>query len=149
MLKIKKLFNKKKVVKPNLIKPDLHTHRKSPLDPLRSKSLAQDAIDETDNLIKEFGARLSGTKACKDCANKINERLSEYCDFTAKQEFLHKGDSHELWLKFIPYIYISSILLLLFGFPILSLLLNLGFLFYVYRTLIIYNPIFESIIKNK
>lgn len=148
MLKIPNLFNKKKVIKPNLIKPDLHTHRKSPLDPLRAKSLAQEAIEETDNLINEFGPRLSGTTACKDCANKINERLNEYCDFTAKQEFMHKGKSHDLWLSFIPYIYLSSILLLLFGFPILSLLFNLSFLFYVYRNFIIYNPILESKVEN-
>lgn len=148
MLKITKIFSRKKNKKPDLVKPDLHTHRKSPLDPLRATSLAEDAISETENLIKKFGPRLTGSQSCKECASSINERLSEYCDFTAKQEFKHKGLAYGLWIRLIPYVYITSLILLIFGMPILSLLIVLFFSFYVYREYIVYKPIFESKVKD-
>ena len=148
MIKITKLFVRKKTTKPNLTKPELHTHRKSPLDPLRAASLADSALKETQRLIDEFGSRLTGSSSCKKCAIEIDKRINEYCDFSSIQEFNHKGIAYSFWIKFIPYVYISSLLLLLFGLPILSLALNGLFGFYVYREYIIYKPLFEKKFKD-
>lgn len=148
MLKITNIFSRKKKTKPDLVKPDLHTHRKAPLDPLRSTSLAEEALKETKKLIGEFGGRRTGSSSCKKCADKISKRLSEYCDFTSKQEFKHKGLAFGLWIQYIAYIYLISLVLLLVGAPFLSLFTNIFFIYYVYREFIVYKPLFEKNIKD-
>ncbi len=149
MLKMPKLFStKKQINESNLVKPDLYTHRKSPLESLKAKKLAEDAINDTETLINEFGPRITGSEACKACGEKISERLDDFCDFTSKQSFNHKGKAFSLWLKILPYVYVVSLILLLFGFSLLPLLLNMFFAYYVYREFIIYKPLFEKGVKT-
>lgn len=148
MLKYNKFFKKKQTKKDNFTKPDLHTHRKSPLESFKSIKLAEEALKETKNMIDEFSSRVSGSFSCLNCADFIDKRLKEYCDFSSIQEYKHKGKAYVLWLTFVPFVYGFSLLLLLIGFSVIPLLINIGFIYYVYREFIILKPIFEKNIKD-
>ncbi|MDC7242742.1 MAG: M28 family peptidase [Sphaerochaetaceae bacterium] len=149
MIKLNNFFKKEKKIKEtSLTKPDLHTHRKSPLEAFKAIKLADDAISETDEMIKDFGPRCTGSDSCINCGSAIENKLKQFCDFTSTQSFNHKGLSHGLWIKLLPYVYLTTLLLLLFGFSIIPLLVNISFIYYVYSVFIIYKPIFEKNIKD-
>lgn len=155
MIKFRDLFKKEKIninTNPKPIKvanPDLYAHRKSSLDSFKSIKLAEDAINSTKNMIDEFGSRLSGSESCSKCANKIKETFDNYCDYTEEQFFKHKGLAYSLWLKILPFVYIITLVLLLSGFSFIPLLINIGFLFYVYKEFIIYEPLLERHVKSE
>ena len=155
MIKSFNLFKKEKINKKiieksiKLTNPDLYTHRKSPLESFKSIKLAEDAIKDTQEMIDEFGPRLSGSEQCLNCSNKIKEKLNEFCDYTEEQSFFHKGSAHTLWLKLLPFIYVTTLILLLSGFSFIPLIVNAVFLFYVYKEFLTFDSIFEKYIKKE
>ncbi len=146
----KEKINKKIIEKPiKLTNPDLYAHRKSPLESFKSIKLAEDALRATKEMIDEFGSRLSGSEQCMNCSNKIKEELNEFCDYTEEQTFSHKGSAYTLWLKILPFIYITTLLFLLSGFSFFPLLVNGVFIFYVYKEFLTYDSLFERFIKKE
>lgn len=148
MIKFKNLFARKKKEETFLYEDKPVSTRKAPLETLKAKGLAKNAIQECENLIIKFGDRLSGSSSCLETANSLNDSLREYCDFTSKQLFKHKGKAFTLWIKLLPFIYIINLVLLLFGFPLTALFLYIIFIYYIYREYIVYKPIGENLVKE-
>lgn len=148
LINFKTLFAKK-TKKTDLIEENQTiSTRRVPLETLKAKRLAEVAIEECKELIDNLGPRITGSSSCLETASSLEEKLRNYCDFTSKQKFSHKGKAFAFWIKLLPYVYLVGLILLLFGLPITATLVYFLFGYYVYREFIKYKPLGEKYFKS-
>lgn len=148
MINFKNVFRKEKLKKDIFNDKVINAKRRPLVETLKAGRLAQEAIDMCMDMVKRIGGRKSGSKECLQAADEIAEELSKYCDFTNQQNFPIRSGAFTFWLKIIPFVYIISLFLLLFGLPLSSLLIYGSFAYYVYREFIQYKPVAEKYFKS-
>ncbi len=148
MISIKSLFKKKDVKTDLLNNQKISTKRRKLVETLKAGRLAEEAISKCTSMIEEFGPRKVGSQATLDAADEIAKELGKYCDFTDKQNISIKSSAYTFWLKILPFVYISGLILLLFGLPVTALLLYSAYSYYVFLEFIKYKPVNEKKFKS-
>lgn len=149
MINFKNVFHKEKKKKDIFNDKVINAKRRPLVETLKAGRLAEEAVAMCRDMVNRIGGRKSGSKECLEAADEIAEELSKYCDFTNQQNFQIKSEASTFWLKIIPYVYILSLILLLIGLPLTSLLVYSSFAYYVYREFIQYKPIAEKYFKTE
>ncbi len=149
MITFKKFLQREKKKKDIFDDKVINTKRRPLVETLKARRLAEEAHSMCSDMVNRIGGRLSGSKECLKASDEIAEELSKYCDFTNQQNFSLKSKAYTFWLKLIPYVYIASLLLLLIGLPLTSLLVYGAFAYYVFREFIQYKPIAEKYFETE
>lgn len=113
---------------------------KSGMESLKAGKLAKFALDRTAGLISEFGPRVAGSEAARNCAQRLKEDLAYFCDTTESQEFPMRPGAFTGWLKIAVVVYPVVLLLLWVGMPICATTLCGVFIFLVFSEFICYKP---------
>ncbi|QEE17699.1 M28 family metallopeptidase [Promethearchaeum syntrophicum] len=74
--------------------------------------LAKKSLEQTDEFIRQFGPRLTGSDSCQKVAEKIALSLSEFCDKTKIEDFNVHPDSFSFYIKILPIMFFLSLFLL-------------------------------------
>ena len=68
------------------------------VDTATVKKMAKDALGFTSDIINRHGPRLTGTQACLDAADSINEALSNFLNEIGEEEYQFVSDKHIMFM---------------------------------------------------
>ena len=74
--------------------------------------LSKKSLEQTDDFIKQFGPRLTGSDSCQKVAEELALNLSEFCDKTKIEDFNVHPDSFSFYVKLLPIMFFLSWILL-------------------------------------
>lgn len=137
-------FSFRRKRQPKETPPQEPKKEKPGMESLKAGKLAKFAMDRTAKLISELGPRVAGGQASRDCARRLREDLSLFCDTTDLQEFRMRPGAFTGWLKVGVVVYPLVALALWFGMPVVATALCGLFLFLVFREFICYRPWLEQ-----
>lgn len=110
------------------------------LETLKAGKLATLALAFTKTLVDLYGSRVAGSDAGHSAAEAIEDAYKHFCDETTKTKFPLDTKAHSQPFTIMIILYPLLVVLMLIGLPWISLLLFIGFCYYVARELYFYRP---------
>lgn len=111
--------------------------------------IAHDVINETDKIIKLFGPRLAGTKACLDTADYLYEDAKKYSDKVFKEDFYINKGAFLGWIKILVLSYVIGFVALIFNYPLVNIVLMVLSVLILILQFILYLPIIDFLFPKR
>lgn len=111
--------------------------------------IAHDVINETDKIIKLFGPRLAGTKACLDTADYLYEDAKKYSDKVFKEYFYINKGAFLGWIKILVLSYVIGFVALIFNYPLVNIVLMVLSVLILILQFILYLPIIDFLFPKR
>lgn len=109
----------------------------------------KNVIDETDKIIKLFGPRLAGTKACLDTADYLYEDAKKYSDKVFKEDFYINKGAFLGWIKILVLSYVIGFVALIFNYPLVNIVLMVLSVLILILQFILYLPIIDFLFPKR
>lgn len=111
--------------------------------------ITKNVIDETDKIIKLFGPRLAGTKACLDTADYLYEDAKRYSDKVFKEDFYINKGAFLGWIKILVLSYVIGFVALIFNYPLVNIVLMVLSVLILILQFILYLPIIDFLFPKR